>query len=78
MPRTKLNKENYYVADAIEELRWKCKRYGLTQKEQAELVGCTPQNLSKRYANRSLSLRQYLIIQKKLTEIIDKNQETTK
>ena len=69
MPRIKANKNIYLVKDTVEDLRWECKRYGLSLKEQSQLLNCTEQNVGKHYRNASFSIGQYLIIKQRLEEI---------
>ena len=69
MPRIKANKNIYLVKDTVEDLRWECKRYGLSQKEQAMLLNCTEQNIGKHYRNASFSIGQFLIIKNRLEEL---------
>jgi len=69
MPRIKANKNIYLVRDAVEDLKWECKRYNLSQEEQAELLNCSKQNVWKHYKNASFSIGQYLIIKQRLEEL---------
>jgi hypothetical protein len=69
MPRVLINKAEDQAKDAINNLKWECKKYGFSQEQQAELCGCTPQNICKAYKNQSLSARQYLLITARLDEI---------
>lgn len=69
MPKILLNKAEDQVKDAINNLKWECRKYGFSQEQQAELCRCTPQNICKGYKNRSLSARQYLLIRARLDEI---------
>lgn len=68
MPRVNNLKNKYMVSDFYEDLKLECKRYGITQKIQADLLGCSIQNISHHYRYHSFSLEQYLLIESALKD----------
>ena len=74
MPRVIFNKNKYLISDFYENLKLECKRYGITQEMQAELLGITKQCVCYHYRNHSFSLEQYLLIESAIKERKDKRE----
>lgn len=69
MPKVFLNRAKDQAKKEIDNLKWDCRKNGFPQEDQAELCGCTPQNICKAYKNHSLSAIQYLMIRARNDEI---------